>query len=60
MTKEAFLEQVLERAHEAWDQAECGHLIDLTICLGRRDRETGEAREPTVNVLRRGRLETRY
>ena len=57
MTKEAFIEAVVEKAHEAWALKEQGKLVDLTICLGRKDRWTGQVVEPTVNVLVRGRLE---
>ena len=57
MTKEAFIEGVLAKAHEAWGLKEDGKLVDITICLGRKDRWTGQAVEPTVNVLVRGRLE---
>ena len=57
MTKEAFIEGVIEKAHEAWTLQGQGKMVDLTICLGRRDRMTGQAVEPTVNVMVRGRLE---
>ena len=56
MTKEAFIEEVIAQAHVAWRDKDNGWKVDLTICLGRRDRLTGEEYEPTVNALRRGRL----
>ena len=59
MTREAFIELTVERAHEAWSRKEAGAMVDLVILLGRRDRDTGQAREPEVNVLIRGRLEGR-
>lgn len=57
MTKEAFIEGVLTEAHEAWRLKEEGWKVDLTVCLGRRDRMTGEELDPVVNCLKRGKLE---
>ena len=57
MTRETFIELVIEQAHRAWQEKEAGQMVDLTICLGRHDRQTGYEISPTVNVLLRGKLE---
>ena len=57
MTREEFIELVIEKAHEAWTLKERGLVIDMVLLLGRRDRATGQAISPTVNVMIRGKLE---
>ena len=54
MTKEDFIERLVQKGLEAWQKAERGNLVDLTACLGRTDRQTGEPVEPWVEVRERG------
>ena len=56
MTREDFIEMVLDQAHRAHLYYEEGQTVDMTIMLGHRNKETKEEKEPTVNVLLRGKL----
>ena len=55
MTKEAFIEALVERGHEAWGMKERGKKVDITILIGRRTKE-GQELEPMISVLDRGKL----
>lgn len=56
MTREDFIELVLDQAHRAWLYYQEGQTVDMTIMLGHRNKDTKEEREPSVNLLLKGKL----
>ena len=56
MTREAFIEAVVEQAHRAWLYYEQGESVDMVLLLGHVHKETGDERDPSVSLTLRGKL----
>ena len=55
MTKEEFIERVIQEIHEGWALAyEEGLKIDINVLLGRTDKQSGYPDPPDCQVIRRG------
>ena len=59
MTKEAFLEELLTQGHKAWEEAygkqataihPHANRIDVTVFLGRVEKQTGQPVRPTFGL----------